>query len=345
MDSRDRSLHPCFDRESAGTCGRAHLPVAPRCNIQCNYCNRKYDCVNESRPGVSSAVLSPEQAMRYTERVIEREPRIRVAGIAGPGDPLANPAETLSTLRLLKERFPQLLFCLASNGLGLPAHVDELAELGATHVTVTVNAVDPAIGARLVAWVRDGKVVYRGRQAAELLLSRQIEAIRCLKARGIAVKVNTVLVPGVNDGHAAEIAAAVGALGADIMNLMPVRPVADTPFSGIAEPDPAAIEALRAECEPHVVQMRHCKRCRADAVGLLCADLSAELGGELRRCARTLPESLERPYVAVATREGMLVNQHLGEAYRLQIWARDGSGFKLVEERAAPEPGCGPRRW
>jgi len=57
MDSRDRSLHPCFDRESAGTCGRAHLPVAPRCNIQCNYCNRKYDCVNESRPGVSSAVL------------------------------------------------------------------------------------------------------------------------------------------------------------------------------------------------------------------------------------------------------------------------------------------------
>ena len=24
-----------------------HVAVAPACNIQCNYCNRKYDCANE----------------------------------------------------------------------------------------------------------------------------------------------------------------------------------------------------------------------------------------------------------------------------------------------------------
>ncbi len=43
--------HPCYSKE-AHQYARMHLPVAPACNIQCNYCNRKYDCSNESRPGV-----------------------------------------------------------------------------------------------------------------------------------------------------------------------------------------------------------------------------------------------------------------------------------------------------
>ena len=121
--------HPCFNAEVKGECGRVHLPVAPKCNILCNYCNRKYDCVNESRPGVTSAVLKPKQAMAYLEAVLEKEPRITVAGIAGPGDPFANPQETLETVRLIRQRFPDLLLCLATNGLGLPPYLDELAEL------------------------------------------------------------------------------------------------------------------------------------------------------------------------------------------------------------------------
>ncbi len=80
----------------------------PKCNILCNYCNRKFDCVNESRPGVTSSVLSPTQAIAYLERVLEAEPRITVAGIAGPGDPFANPKETLETIRLIRQRFPEL---------------------------------------------------------------------------------------------------------------------------------------------------------------------------------------------------------------------------------------------
>ncbi|MFP4072328.1 MAG: NifB/NifX family molybdenum-iron cluster-binding protein [Desulfovibrionales bacterium] len=51
-----------------------------------------------------------------------------------------------------------------------------------------------------------------------------------------------------------------------------------------------------------------------------------------------------RPFVAVATKEGMLVNQHLGEAAVFQIWDRRHGGFSMVEERTAPSPGD-PRRW
>ena len=119
---KDLSRHPCFNKESAGSCGRVHLPVAPKCNIQCNYCNRKYDCVNESRPGVTSGVLTPPQALAYMEKVLEAEPRITVAGIAGPGDPFANARDTLETMRLLKEHYPDLIFCLSSNGLGIAPH-------------------------------------------------------------------------------------------------------------------------------------------------------------------------------------------------------------------------------
>ena len=75
-----------------------------------------------------------------------------------------------------------------------------------THVTITVNAVDPEIGQKIVAWVRDGKVIYRGLKGAELLLQRQLESIRGLKARGIVVKVNLIVIPGVNDQHVEEVA-------------------------------------------------------------------------------------------------------------------------------------------
>ncbi|MEM5785931.1 MAG: radical SAM protein, partial [Syntrophobacteraceae bacterium] len=182
--TRDLGRHPCFNASVKGRYGRVHLPVAPHCNIKCNYCNRKYDCVNESRPGVTSAVLSPPQACRYLEQVLEREPRIAVAGIAGPGDPFATPDETLRTMRLAREKFPDLLLCLATNGLGIGNYLDEVAEIQVSHVTITVNAVDPGIGQKIYSWVRDGKVIYRGLKGAEILLERQISAIEGLKSRG-----------------------------------------------------------------------------------------------------------------------------------------------------------------
>ncbi len=337
--------HPCFNVKAKGECGRIHLPVAPACNIKCNYCNRKYDCVNESRPGVTSAVLTPAQALSYLERVMEREPSITVVGIAGPGDPMANAEETLETLRLVRSRFPEMLFCLASNGLGLPAHVDELAGLGVTHVTVTINAVDPAIAEKITSWVRDGKVIYRGARAAELLLSRQLEAVRALKAKGIQVKVNTIVIPGINDEHVVEVARAMTDLGVDILNCMPMYPNVDTPFENVPEPTHDRMAAIRSAAGELLPQMHHCTRCRADAVGLLDADRTADFQETMAECVAEQPFQPERPYVAVATLEGMLVNQHLGEAYRLQIWERNGEGFRMVEERAAPEPGGGVRRW
>ncbi|MDR3043698.1 MAG: radical SAM protein [Desulfovibrio sp.] len=286
---RDASKHPCFNKAASGTCGRVHLPVAPGCNIQCNYCDRQYDCANESRPGVTSAVLKPRQALEYMHRVLEAEPRITVAGIAGPGDPMANPEATLETMRLLREAYPHLLFCLSSNGLAMPAHLDDLAAFGVTHATVTCNAADPAIGASIYAWVRDGRTTLRGQDAAELLLHRQKQAIAGLKARGIAVKVNTIVIPGVNDTHVTAVAEMARTLGADLHNMMPLHPNPGTPFADVAEPSPALMENLRLAGAALLPQMTHCRRCRADAVGLLCEDRSGELAPVLANCGGLTP--------------------------------------------------------
>jgi nitrogen fixation protein NifB len=341
----DTNRHPCFNVDVKGECGRVHLPVAPRCNILCNYCNRKYNCVNESRPGVTSAVLTPRQAVAYLEQVLLAEPRITVVGIAGPGDPFANPRETMETIRLLREQFPNLLICLATNGLGLPPYVQELIDLQVSHVTITVNAVDPEIGKKIYAWVRDGKKVYRGLVAAELMLARQLEAIALLKAGGITVKVNTIVIPGINDHHVPTVVRKMASLGVDILNCMPVYPNADTPFAEIPEPSPRQIAEIQEDAAGFLPQMRHCTRCRADAVGLLEADRRDELRGCLSACARQVPDLPNRPYVAVATTEGMLVNLHLGDAPAFQIWGPNGQGFVLVEERTAPRPGGGSQRW
>ena len=55
--------HPCFSEKACHTFGRCHIPVAPKCNIQCNYCIRDFDCVNESRPGVTTRVLNPDESI------------------------------------------------------------------------------------------------------------------------------------------------------------------------------------------------------------------------------------------------------------------------------------------
>ncbi len=346
MQIKDITRHPCFNKEAAGSCGRVHLPVAPKCNIQCGYCNRKYDCVNESRPGVTSSVLAPAQALEYMDKVLEREPRITVVGIAGPGDPFANPNETLTTIRLINRKYPQMIFCLSTNGLGILPYVDELPELGVSHVTITLNAVDPEIGAKVYQWVRDGKVVYRGRQAAELLLERQLAAIKALKKTGMIVKVNTIVMPGINDHHIAEVSKTISELGVDIQNLMALKPTQGTAMADVPEPGHAQINDLRKVSGEMIPQMTHCQRCRADAVGLLCKDRSRELAPELETCSKLEPSiDVSRPYVAVASREGMLVNMHLGEATRLQIWEKTESGFKQVSERKTPPVGSGPKRW
>lgn len=269
---RKISEHPCYSDKACHAFGRCHLPVAPKCNIQCNYCIRDFDCVNESRPGVTSRVLSPEEALELTRNVIKEHPYVKVIGIAGPGEPLANP-ETFETLRLVHEEFPHLIMCISTNGLVLPESIEGLAKYDVGNVTVTLNAIDPAIGEKIYSWVDYKGKKYYGREAAELLLSQQLKGIEMAVAKKMFVKINTVYIPGINDEHIPEIAKKVGEMGAFTFNVIPLIP--QYKFAGITPPTPKEKREMQDRCAPYIKQMRHCARCRADAIGRLGQDIQS----------------------------------------------------------------------
>jgi len=272
MVKNDISRHPCFNAEAKHKYVRVHLPVAPKCNIQCNYCNRKYDCCNESRPGVTSATLSHLQAVHYLKALKEKIPEISVIGIAGPGDPFANPEETLMTIKLAGKEFPDALFCLSTNGLDMMPYIDEIIALGVSHVTITVNALKPETLSKMYRWVRYNRQVYRGEEAGHLLLGQQMKCIELLKAKGRIVKINTVVCPGVNDGEVEDIARKVALLGADTMNCIPIYPVKDTGFEHLKEPATEMMKHLKCSVSKYLHPMTHCARCRADAAGIIGHD-------------------------------------------------------------------------
>jgi len=274
--------HPCYSEGAHHHYARIHVAVAPACNIQCNYCNRKYDCSNESRPGVTSERLTPEESAKKVMYVGGEVQRLSVLGIAGPGDALANPKKTFKTFELVREKAPDLKLCLSTNGLELPAFVDELVKYNIYHVTVTINSVDTTgeIGSKIYPWIfYDNRRVY-GKEASKILLERQLEGMKKCVENGILIKANSVLIPGINDRHLPEVSRKLKEIGVFLHNIMPIisEPEHGTAFGlgGVkSATDQEQMEAQEA-CGMDMKLMQHCRQCRADAVGLIGEDRGQE---------------------------------------------------------------------
>jgi nitrogen fixation protein NifB len=226
---------------------------------------------------VAAELLRPAEALDLIERALKICPEITVAGIAGPGDTLAS-GHALETFALIHRKYPELINCLSTNGLLLERYTDDLCRVGVGTVTVTVNAVDPVILDRICAGILlDGKA-YQGTGAASILIEAQKRGIKKAADRGLLVKINTVLIPGVNDSHIAGIAKTAAELGAEICNIIPLIPQFE--FAGFPVPDCMELAGARERAEEYLPVFRHCRHCRADAVGVPGGeDLSSLLYG------------------------------------------------------------------
>ena len=366
--------HPCYSEQAHHYFARMHVAVAPACNIQCNYCNRKFDCVNESRPGVTSERLTPEQAMRKVAAVAARMPQLSVLGIAGPGDALADSERTFETFELARRTLPDLKLCLSTNGLALPDHVERIRDLNIDHVTITINMTDPAVGEDIYAWVFYDHARRTGREASRILSERQIEGLRKLVEAGVLVKVNSVLIPGLNDRHLLEVNELVRRHGAFLHNVMPLLsdPAHGTVFglAGQRGPSAAELKGLQDRLGGGARLMKHCRQCRADAVGLLGEDLGGEFTldrldelpparvdtevarqdyrdhveserADRERAAREASRGVGATadtgamLVAVCSKGGGRINQHFGHAGEFQIYEVDRTGIRFVGLRRA----------
>lgn len=362
--------HPCYSEEAHHHFARMHVAVAPACNIQCHYCNRKYDCANESRPGVLSERLSPEHAARKVLAVASALPQLTVVGIAGPGEPLANPGKTFRTFELIAEKAPDIKLCLSTNGLLLPDYVNRIKALNISHVTITINMIDPKVGERIYPWIFYKHRRWKGRDASKILSERQLEGLAILSASGILCKVNSVMIPGINDAHLVEVNKMVKSMGAFLHNIMPLisAPEHGTYYGLTGQRGPTAqeLKAIQEKCEGQMQMMRHCRQCRADAVGLLGQDRNREFTlekiGEMpvednREMRQTYQVQVEQRrlemreakedsladligvkldlkiLVAVATKGQGLINEHFGHAREFQVYEVSRAGSKFIGHR------------
>ena len=279
--------HPCYSEGAHHHYARIHVAVAPACNIQCNYCNRKYDCSNESRPGVTSERLTPEESAKKVMYVGGEVERLSVLGIAGPGDALANPEKTFKTFELVRERASDLKLCLSTNGLELPKYVDEMVKYNIDHVTVTINSVDTTgeIGSKIYPWIFYNNKRYYGKEAAQILLERQLEGMKKCVENGILIKANSVLIPGINDKHLVEVSKKLKEIGVFLHNIMPIisEPEHGTAFGLAGVPSATDQEqmAVQEACGMDMKLMQHCRQCRADAVGLIGEDRGQEFSKDV----------------------------------------------------------------
>ncbi len=329
--------HPCYSFEAHRSYARMHLPVAPACNISCNYCNRKFDCVNESRPGVTSEVLKPEPAKRKFDRVKAEIGQLSVVGIAGPGDALANWENTRQTIELIRAENPDMGFCLSTNGLMLPEYAEEIANLGVTHVTVTMNCLDSAIGAKIYKYIYYKGTRYEGEEGVKILTENQIKGIQLLAKLDVVVKINIVMIPGINESHIPEVVKKVKELGVYITNIMPLIPAQGSVFETFPQTSMKDIKRMRTLCELDILQMKHCKQCRADAIGLLGEDRSQEFM-ENPPTAGSSPIINRKPAekklkIAVTSKKGKQVDLHFGHAKEFLVYEISQKGITYLETR------------
>lgn len=257
--------HPCFNDEAHDNVGRIHLPVAPQCNIQCNFCEHRM-CADIQHPGWATKLLSVAEAVDMVQFIVnERQAYDFVVGIAGPGDALVN-EQTFQTLSLIHNRYPQITGCLCTNGLLLEDKLEAITDAGVRALTVTVNAPDSTAGKDIYSWVKYDIAIYRGEEAAALLITKQFNGIKKALDAGLSVKVNTVLIPGVNDRHMIKLAVRLREAGVRLMNIMPLIPSGK--MKDRRAPTCDELREARRTCEEIIPQFYRCEQCRADVIYL-----------------------------------------------------------------------------
>ena len=159
------------------------ISLTDRCNLRCTY------CMPAEVFDAGHTFLRKDQLLRLTEldRIIQAFARCGVSKlrITG-GEPLLR-SGAVKFLRGLR-RFSALQdIAMTTNGLLLPEFASELADAGLHRVTVSLDALDPAIFGAM-----------NGRDAHP---ERVLQGIAAARTAGLKVKINMVVQRGVNEGQ------------------------------------------------------------------------------------------------------------------------------------------------
>ena len=237
------------------------------------------------------------------------------------------------SIQLIRSESPDITFCLSTNGLMLPFYANEILELGVSHITITINTVDPKIGVKLYKEINYLGVKYTGIEGATILLQNQLSGLRYLTSKGLICKVNIVYVKGVNDIGIEDTVKKVKECGAFMTNIMPMINAPGSVFEDIKTVNNEELLVMRKKCEIDLKQMYHCKQCRADAVGTLGNDIS-QTSSELESSGK---DEIKPIRFAVASKSGLNVDQHFGHAKEFYIYDFANGDAIFIEKRKIPK--------
>jgi len=258
--------HPCYAESRKNLWARIHLPVAKICNIKCIFCDHSVgSSCHTSKPGFAGTLMNPHEAISRALAEIEKDRKLRIVAVSGPGEPLAN-KETFTTLEGIRKQNGEINFCLSTNGVLLEDCAVWLKEVGVRSISVSVNAAFQETAARVYEWARiDGKVL-RGNEMGEIIIQKQLAGIARAVELGMIIKVNTILIPDHNENDITYISKQVAQSGATLQNIVPLILCGVNP--NLRPPTKKELDNARLTASKHLRQFTHCKQCRSDVVGI-----------------------------------------------------------------------------
>ncbi|GAA1918129.1 GTP 3',8-cyclase MoaA [Streptomyces sodiiphilus] len=162
------------------------VSLTDRCNLRCTYCMPEEGLSWLAKP----ELLTDDEIVRLVSVAVTRlgVTEVRFTG----GEPLLRPGLAGIVERCAALR-PRPRLSLTSNGIGLERTAAALRAAGLDRVNISLDTTDPEVFRRLTRRDRHADVL-RGLAAA--------------RAAGLTpVKVNAVLMPGINDGEAPDLLA------------------------------------------------------------------------------------------------------------------------------------------
>ncbi|MEO1923894.1 MAG: GTP 3',8-cyclase MoaA [Nautiliaceae bacterium] len=158
------------------------VSVTSRCNFRCLYCMPNTPFEWEPKENI----LSYEEMFEFLRLAIdEGVKKIRLTG----GEPLLR--KDLDTfIKMLYDYKPQLDLALTTNGYYLKEYAKKLKNAGLKRVNVSLDSLKPETAAKI---------------AQKDVLKKVLEGIDEALKVGLGVKLNTVVMGGINDGEILEL--------------------------------------------------------------------------------------------------------------------------------------------
>lgn len=233
------------------------LPVAPACNMLCNFCSVDRDCIcNGNDPDCDNRALTVKQAVELAVEVSRRGNGVKNVRIAGPCEPLFN-LQTFEVLKRLRQHAVKLVPCIATNGLELPLKAVDIAELGVKAVDVCINAYSTDTARKLYTnIIKDKTVLTHPEEIHWVLLDSQLKGIEKCLSLDIQIRVFALYLPGINDGDLPAIAKTCGGMGVGHMCIISSAPGGK--LSKYRAPDLGEMIRMKAELSKHIenIQIR-----------------------------------------------------------------------------------------